>query len=250
MNKIFATTLTYAMVLLLLLPTSLPAQGQEQTWKINIKNADIQEFVAQVAAITGKTFVIDPRLKGNVTVISNTSMDEEAVYALFLSVLRVHNFTATPSGDVIRIQQNATGKQTPGVSGELGEVPPEELVTRVVSAQNVESAELVKILRPLIPQYGHIAAVAVPNVVIISDHADNILRLMRMIEQIDVADEEEIVVVPLKEAWVGTIVALLERWRQIRWAATLRAPSAFRSSPTSATTPWSSRANPAPSARF
>jgi general secretion pathway protein D len=120
MNKIFATTLTYAMVLLLLLPTSLPAQGQEQTWKINIKNADIQEFVAQVAAITGKTFVIDPRLKGNVTVISNTSMDEEAVYALFLSVLRVHNFTATPSGDVIRIQQNATGKQTPGVSGELG----------------------------------------------------------------------------------------------------------------------------------
>ncbi len=211
MNKIFATTLAYAMALCLLLSTSFPAHGQEQTWKINIKNADIQEFVAQVAAITGKTFVIDPRLKGNVTVISNTSMDQDAVYALFLSVLRVHNFTATPSGNVIRIQQNATGKQTPGVSGELSDVPPEELVTRVVAAQNVESAELVKILRPLIPQYGHIAAVAVPNVVIISDHADNILRLMKMIEQIDVADEEEIVVVPLKEAWVGTIVALLEK---------------------------------------
>ena len=185
--------------------------GQEQTWKINIKNADIHEFVSQVAAITGKTFVIDPRLKGNVTVISSTSMDDDAIYALFLSVLRVHNFTATPSGEVIRIQQNATGKQTPGIRGELAEVAPEELVTRVVAAQNVESAELVKILRPLIPQYGHIAAVAVPNVVIISDHADNILRLMRMIEQIDVADEEDIVLVPLKEAWVGTIVALLEK---------------------------------------
>jgi general secretion pathway protein D len=189
-------------------PASL---GQDQSWKINIKNADINEFVAQVAAITGKTFVIDPRLKGNVTVISSTSLDKDAIYALFLSVLRVHNFTATPSGDVIRIQQNATGKQTPGASGALSEVAPEELVTRVVAAQNVESAELVKILRPLIPQYGHIAAVAVPNVVIISDHADNILRLMRMIEQIDVADEEDIVVVPLKEAWVGTIVALLEK---------------------------------------
>jgi len=185
--------------------------AQEQSWKINIKNADIHEFVAQVAAITGKTFVIDPRLKGNVTVISSTSMNVDAIYALFLSVLRVHNFTATPSGDVIRIQQNATGKQTPGVRGELAEVAPEELVTRVVAAQYVASAELVKILRPLIPQYGHIAAVAVPNVVIISDHADNILRLIRMIELIDVADEEDIVVVPLKEAWVGTVVALLEK---------------------------------------
>ena len=68
--------------------------GQEQTWTINIKGADIHEFVAQVAEITGKTFVIDPRLKGAVTVISSERMDSEAVYALFLSVLRVHTFPA------------------------------------------------------------------------------------------------------------------------------------------------------------
>jgi general secretion pathway protein D len=122
---------------------------QEQTWKINIKNADIQEFVAQVAEITGKTFVVDPRLKGDVTVISSESMNADAIYALFLSVLRAHNFTAVPSGDVIRIQQTATGKQTPGVSGDLAKIAPEELVTRVIAAQNVDSAELVKMLRPL-----------------------------------------------------------------------------------------------------
>ncbi|TDJ33890.1 MAG: type II secretion system protein GspD [Gammaproteobacteria bacterium] len=185
--------------------------AQEQTWKINIKNADIREFVAQVAEITGKTFVIDPRLKGDITVISSTSMDTDAIYALFLSVLRVHNFTASPSGNVIRIQQTATGKQTPGPGGSLANVAPEELVTRVIAAQNVESSELVKILRPLMPQYGGLAAVAKPNVVIVSDHADNIIRLMRIIEQIDIADEEDIVVVPLKEAWVGTMVALLEK---------------------------------------
>ncbi|MFB3105338.1 MAG: type II secretion system secretin GspD, partial [Pseudomonadales bacterium] len=179
--------------------------------KINIKNADIREFVAQVAEITGKTFVIDPRLKGDITVISSTSMDTDAIYALFLSVLRVHNFTASPSGNVIRIQQTATGKQTPGPGGLLVNVAPEELVTRVIAAQNVESSELVKILRPLMPQYGGLAAVAKPNVVIVSDHADNIIRLMRIIEQIDIADEEDIVVVPLKEAWVGTMVALLEK---------------------------------------
>lgn len=187
------------------------AWGQEQTWKINIKNADIHEFVAQVAEITGKTFVIDPRLKGNVTVISSESMDSKAVYALFLSVLRVHNFTASPSGDVIRIQQNATGKQSPGPAGDLAGLAAEELITRVIPAQNVDSAELVKILRPLSPQYGAIAAVAEPNVVIISDHADNIRRLMRIIEQIDVSNEEEVFMVPLKEAWVGNVVALLEK---------------------------------------
>lgn len=204
------------MALLLLAPVVSGSWAAEappaasQTWKINIKNADLSEFVAQVAEITGKTFVVDPRIKGSVTVISSTPMTADAVYELFLSVLRVHNWTAVPSGSIIRIQQMATAKQSPGAEGGLGRLPPEELVTRVVPAQNVESAELVKILRPLIPQYGHIAAVANPNVVIISDHADNILRMMRIIEQIDVADEDEIVVVPLKEAFVGSVVAMLE----------------------------------------
>lgn len=193
---------------------SILALGQDsdrQTWRMTAKGADIHEFVAQVADITGRTFVIDPRLKGNVTVISETPMDKDGVYALFLSVLRLHNFTAVPSGDIIRIQQNATGKQTPGASGDLAVVAPEELVTRVIAAQNVESAELVKILRPLIPQYGHIASVTNPNVVIISDHADNIIRLKQLIANIDVSDEEDVVMLPLKEAWVGTVVAILEK---------------------------------------
>ena len=199
----------------LLLALTLCAGGaagaQEQTWTINIKDADIREFVTEVAEKTGKTFVVDPRLKGDVTVISSTPLNAEGMYELFLSVLRVHGFIASPSGDVIRIQQSATGKQTPGLDDNLAQVAPEELVTRVIAAQNVESTELVKILRPLIPQYGHIAAVAQPNIVIVSDHADNILRLMRIIEQIDVSEEDEIVVVPLQEAWVETVVELLER---------------------------------------
>ncbi|MDG2277537.1 MAG: type II secretion system secretin GspD [Pseudomonadales bacterium] len=197
--------------LLSLCATAQSATGDEQTWRMTAKGADINEFVAQVANITGKTFVIDPRLKGEVTVISESPMDKDGVYALFLSVLRLHNFTAVPSGDVIRIQQNATGKQTPGTPGELSAVAPEELVTRVIAAQNVDSAELVKILRPLIPQYGHIASVAQPNVVIISDHADNIIRLKNLIANIDVSDEEEVIMLPLKEAWVGTVVTILEK---------------------------------------
>ena len=210
-TRIFSRRLKVFTATAMLLLSAASTWAQEQTWKINIKNADLREFVSQVAAITGKTFVVDPRIKGNVTVISNTAMDEDAVYALFLSVLRVHNFIAMPSGDVIRVIPNAQGKQTPGPDGDLSSIASEELVTRVIAAQNVESAELVKILRPLIPQYGHIAAVAKPNIVIISDHADNLLRLMEIVEQIDVADEDEIVMVNLEHAWVGTVVALLEK---------------------------------------
>ncbi|MGA0839224.1 MAG: secretin N-terminal domain-containing protein [Pseudomonadales bacterium] len=187
------------------------AYAEEQTWRINVKNADLNEFVMQVAGITGKTFVVDPRIKGNVTVVSSTPMNREAVYELFLSVLRVHNWTAVPSGGVIRIQQNATAKQSPGAEGERGPIAPEKLVTRVISAQNVKSEELVKILRPLIPQYGHIAAVAEPNVVIISDHADNMTRLVQLVQQVDVSDDVQVVVVPMKHAWVGTVVNLLEK---------------------------------------
>ncbi|MFW6094323.1 MAG: type II secretion system secretin GspD [Pseudomonadota bacterium] len=199
--------------LLILAAAGAPAPvhaEDEETWTINIQNAELSEFVAQVAEITGRTFVVDPRIQGNVTVISSTPMTTEGVYELFLSVLRVHNWTAVPSGGVIRIQQMQNAKQSPGAEGDLDEPAPEELVTRVISAQNTQSAELVKILRPLIPQYGHIAAVETPNVVIISDHADNIERLVRIIDQIDVADDEDVVVVPLEEAYVGNVVSMLE----------------------------------------
>ena len=187
------------------------AAGEAQSWKINLKNADIQEFVAQIAAITGRTFVVDPRVKGKVTVISNASLDVDGIYELFLSVLRVHGFAAIEAGDVVRIQQQTLAKQSGSPLDSAPEISGEQLVTRVIAAQYVESAELVKTLRPMIPQYGHIAAVTQPNVVIISDHAANIVRLMQIIARIDVADEEQIVVVPLKEAWVGTVVELLEK---------------------------------------
>ena len=187
------------------------AAGEAQSWKINLKNADIQEFVAQIAAITGRTFVVDPRVKGKVTVISNASLDVDGIYELFLSVLRVHGFAAIEAGDVVRIQQQTLAKQSGSPLDSAREISGEQLVTRVIAAQYVESAELVKTLRPMIPQYGHIAAVTQPNVVIISDHAANIVRLMQIIARIDVADEEQIVMVPLKEAWVGTVVELLEK---------------------------------------
>ena len=175
------------------------------------RNADIQEFIAQVSKITGKTFVVDPKLKGQVNVVSETPLGKQGVYELFLSVLRLQNYTAVPSGDVIRIQQSATGKQTQGAQDNASSAAPEELVTEIIAVQNVKSEDLLKILRPLIPQYGHIGSVSQPNVIILSDHADNIARLKNIIADIDVAQTNEIVMVPLKEAWVGNVVDILQK---------------------------------------
>lgn len=221
MNLQFSTPITrplgaFAAGLLLLvsLVTPVPqaaAKDEGQTWQMATRNADIQEFVAQVAKITGKTFVVDPKLKGQVNVISESHLGRDGVYELFLSVLRLQNYTAVPSGNVIRIQQSATGKQTPGALGGLDGAAPEELVTEIIAVQNVKSEDLLKILRPLIPQYGHIGSVGQPNVIILSDHADNIARLKAIIADIDVAQTNEIVLVPLKEAWVGNIVNILQK---------------------------------------
>ena len=183
----------------------------ERTWEINARDQDIRQFITQVSQITGRPFVIDPRIKGTVTVVSSTELDRDAVYELLLSVLRVHGFGAYAVGEVVHVVQNPTlVKQTGGGDDGLSRAR-QAMVTQVIAAQNVAAAELVKILRPIIPQYGHIAAVAKPNVVILSDHADNIERLMRIVAEIDVANEEEFVVRPLTFAWVGSVVTILEK---------------------------------------
>ena len=202
--------------------------AQEQTWKINLKNADINEFVSQIAAITGKTFVVDPRVKGKVTVISNASLNEHDVYELFLSVLRVHGFAAIETSGVVRVQQQTLAKQSGSPLDEAKELAGEELVTRVIAAQYVDSNELVKTLRPMIPQYGNIAAISNPNVVIISDHAENVVRLMRLIERIDVPGDERVVVVPLKDAWVGNVVELLQKLAPEQLGASAKGPQSIQ----------------------
>lgn len=201
------------LIMLLLLLASVPvltAASSEQTWTINLQDAEIGEFINQVSRISGRNFVVDPRVKGRVTVISSTPLSSDGVYELFLSVLRVHGFAAVPAGDVVRIVQQTLAKQSGTEQDFDGTADGELIITRVIPAQNVQATELVSILRPLVPQYGHVAAVEAPNVVIISDHAENIRRMEAIIRETDVAREDEVEVIALQEAWVENIVELLE----------------------------------------
>ena len=97
--------LLQAIMFALLLPLASLAQAQEETWRLNLKDADIRAFVTQVADITGYSFVVDPRVKGKVTVLSSAPMNKDEIYDLFLAVLNVHGFTAIPGEEVVKIVQ-------------------------------------------------------------------------------------------------------------------------------------------------
>lgn len=202
-----------------------PLTSAENSGVINIKNGDIREFTTLVSKITGKSFILDQRVKGQVTVISSTNLDKDGIYELFLSVLRVHGYAAIPSGDVIKIVQNVLAKQSGNPLDFQSGAGGESLITRVIPVLNTPSVELVKVLRPLIPQYGHIAPLADPNVLIISDHADNIVRLISVINKIDIADATTTRIIQLKEAWVEDMVALLEKLAPDRIGKSAKGPN-------------------------
>ncbi len=181
-----------------------------QTITLNLKDADINALIGTVAEVTGKNFIVDPRVKGKVTVISSRAMDSDEVYHVFLSILKVHGFAAVPSGQVIKILPDVSAKQDsiPSVSdAEPGRG--DEMVTRVIQVDNVASAQLVPILRPLVPQQGHLAAYPTTNVLIISDRAENVSRLVDIIRRIDKVSDSEIEVIRLEHASAAEVVRVL-----------------------------------------
>jgi len=206
----YKTNLLRTLALLILLPLMSAAYAQDETWRLNLKDADIRAFVTQVADITGYSFVVDPRVKGKVTVLSSAPMNKNEIYDLFLAVLNVHGFTAIPGEEVIKVVQQVDAKQSAEVLGRFSSIPSEQLITRVIQIDNANALELVPILRPLVAKYGHLAGVAAANALIISDHASNIKRMEQIVRELDSPSKYEVEVIKLKEAWVGDMVALLQ----------------------------------------
>ena len=187
------------------------AYAQPESWTINGKSMPLDDFIAEVAEITGKTMVIDARIKGQqVTVISNVALDADSVYELFLTVLRVHRLGAVEVDGVVSVVEAPSLRTSAGPVGDPADHPADMLVAQVVPVKHVLSTDIVKVTRPLLPQTSIITAIDKPNVVVVVGLAANLLRILELIEKIDILDEEEIVHRRLDHAWVGTIAALLE----------------------------------------
>lgn len=174
------------------------ASQQEESWTINLKGADIREFIDQVAQISGQTFVVDPRVKGQVSVVSNTALNLSEVYQLFLSVMATHGFSVITQGDQARIVPNAEAK----ADADSGRAAPDRLETRLIQVQHGSATELIPLIRPLIPQYGHLAAVSSANAIIISDRSANIERIEDLLRQLDQKGQNDYSVLNLQHAWV------------------------------------------------
>jgi len=194
--------------LLLILSALTQAIAQEPTITPNYKDADIRQIIEAVGAVTGKNFIIDPRVNAKVTMLSSTPMSPDAFYATFLSILEVHGLIAVTTGEIIKILPSATARQYPGLSSTRG-AEADDIVTQVIQVQNIAAAQLVPILRPLIPQYGHLAAHPGSNMLIISDRAHNVQRVMSIIRRIDQSNDEDIEVVPLEHASATELVRIL-----------------------------------------
>jgi len=183
--------------------------AQQPAATLNWKDADIRQVVEAVSAVTGKNFILDPRVTGRVTLLSPTPLGPDALYEAFLSILQVHGYVAVDSGDLIKIIPDATARQFPSRMGTDGAAGPDDMATSVVQLRNVGATQLVPILRPLIPQYGHLVAHAGSNMLIISDRAANVSRMVSIIRRIDQASDEDIEVVPLLHASAAEIVRIM-----------------------------------------
>ena len=148
---------------------------------INMKDADIREFAADIAKISNKTIILDPRVKGKVTVISDQDLDEGEAYAVFLSTLRVHGFTAIENNNVVKVMPESGGRSDYSSSV----VSPDTLTTEVIRLKQASAKALAPLIKPIINKQGHITAYEATNTIILADYIGNIERVKNLLLNLD-----------------------------------------------------------------
>ena len=192
------------------LVATISTQAQAQTWKINLRDADLTAFINEVADITGKNFAVDPRVRGNVTVISNKALNKDEVYDLFLGVLNVNGVVALPSGNTVKLVPDSNAKNSGIPYDARNRAGGDQIVTRVIWLENTNPNDLIPALRPLMPQFAHLAAVAGTNALIVSDRATNIYQLQNIIRNLDGTGQNDIEAITLQSSQAEEIIGLLE----------------------------------------
>ncbi len=176
----------------------------------NFKDAEIGVVIEAVAAATGKTIIPDPRVRAQVTMLSQTAMTPDAFYEAFLALLQVHQFIAVESGGIIKILPDANARQVPNIDlPDRVRGSSDQLVTQIIAVKNVNAAQLVPVLRPLQPQSAHLAAYPGGNILIISDRASNVDRIMRIIQRIDQQGDNDVDIINLQHASSSEVVRVV-----------------------------------------
>src|SRR5437667_1008867 len=180
---------------------------------LNFQGADLQAVVKAMSQMTGRNMLIDPRVRGQVTIVSARPMPVAAGYQIFLSALKTQGFTAVEGpGDAVRIIPVAEAKAAAPVNEQDG--PPrggEQVVTHVVIGQHVAVAQLQNVLRPLMSPTSQLSVYDPANALIITDYADNVRRLLRIVERIDQPASTDVTVIPVQHASAIDLAELVVR---------------------------------------
>lgn len=192
-------------------PPAGNAKSQGSQITLNLKDADIRQVAQMVSSITGKNFIVDPRAQGRVTVISSKPISANALFSVFLSVLDVHGLAATPVGNnTWKIVPAVEGRQNPGASPQtLASAPGAAMITQVMQLNNVQVAQLVPALRPLMSSYAQLAAYSPSNMLIISGRAANVRRIMALARQLDKPITAGVALIQLQHASATNVSQVL-----------------------------------------
>lgn len=183
-------------------------QTAKQRW--HLEQADITSVIAQVSELTDKSFIIDPRVTGKITVISHKALSKEEIYQVFLSALQTLGYAAVPSGNAIKIIPNMNANtQATMVSDPAHPGKGAEMAVRVITIHNATAAQMIPILRPLLPQWSHVSAYAPANTLIIAGRVDNIKRLVKIIKEVDDAADQRSDLITLHHANAAQVAHML-----------------------------------------
>jgi general secretion pathway protein D len=173
--------------------------------RINFRDADIRSVIESVAEITGVTFVIDPRVKGKMTIISPEKIDGNVLYEVFLSALQVHGYQAVKDGSVVRIVPASQAFQLPGGEGS------NQLMTKVLAVNHVIAAELVPVLKPLLSQGAQLQAHAASNRLVVTDTEAQIERVTQMLKIIDSGDQGSFEIIKLNNTSSSEALDIIDK---------------------------------------
>jgi general secretion pathway protein D len=202
----------FALAALAALAIGTAAAAAEDRVTLNFVNSEIDAVVRAIAQFTGKTFIVDPRVKGTLNLTLEQSLTPDQAMATLTAALRLQGVSMVESGGIVRVVPEADAKLQGGAvqtgrSG--GGARGDELVTQVFRLNYESATTLVQVLRPLIAPSNVINAYAATNTIVVTDYAENVRRIARIIATIDTPAGSEVDIVQLKHAIAGDLAVLL-----------------------------------------
>ena len=190
--------------------STLPVALAQDTVTLNFVNADIPSVVKAIGGHTGKNFIIDPRVSGNMNIISQAPVTKELAYQILLSALRVHGYAAIEERGVVKIVPEADAKTSGTVIERGTQVSGDRIVTQVFALQNENAGQLATVLRPLVAPNNFIGAYPGNNTLVITDYAENVKRIAKIIASIDVPASADLQMIRLEYASAVDVANLLK----------------------------------------